>query len=1113
MSTIYSTNYEYYAILVVVVIVLVICLRICRASAAQRRRDQQTSLVAANTTYVPVSTVTNGALYSNSTFTGYGSYSNNGNTLASGIEPLPIYAPPAGQPTSPIAAFPRPPDIPASTITTAAGATPSVTSPANLYPADSSVQPTLPPDSSALPPPYQPLADPSDSVEKMHGGRIVNNVWMDTASDSDGYNEENDDNDNDNDNERQSDGGNSIEDSDDNDSESDENENSSNNNTNNTNNIAATATRNSIVALTTASVPTPESASLVLAPYIRRQLLLGHQPPPPAQYSLRSQALSPSHLHSHLHAHSLSEQRFLPKDAFLFPPPVATAAISQAHHHPLTQSLSHSHSYSLARVPVTRIARTYPPLQSAAAAKASAIPSFVPVDRRNFTKTAVVPPPISYSKNIPVASSSSSVNNISSQLSSSFEERVAEIADMMPSQFVFDHNVRNHNNNMISLSAHPHRQHNYHANGRNNHGYNFNRRAELTRATYIGPGEADTDAAAVRANRPIPFFNTGLSIFYFEVCVVSRGRDGWMGVGVSGPKVNLNRLPGWDSVSYGYHGDDGNIFECSGHGKPYGPTYTTGDYIGCILNNRDATISFTKNGLYLGVAFRNVPFSRPGSSGVISASALTALYPTVGFRTPGECMDINFGTNSFDNEFQFDIDSYLADQNSRMWERVMTMDNLLPTEMGQYEKMCMPDEKQQQQQQQKDQMQQRHYGTGRRINSTANIMHSLILGYLEYEGYHDTASSILSLNLKNNILQNTMMDLDEAMTDSNLKKARKKIHSLISDGKIEDAISIINIRFPDLLQTNRHVFFALKCRQFIETVTLSITDPKVKRSTAIEEEKREDEVLVANAMGESAFWDDQLISLGRDIVQIFSNDAAVNSLVKDTLTETFAVLAYSITEEMLLSHQKQQQQQQQQQQQKKQQKHDHQQHKQEHQKTHRDEKASPTHFKRSFSTITSSSSTRTLDSFKSALTSPSFDNKIIKIDSKNNYSSSSNSNIYSNGGNNRTNFMKWTSSLSDADEEEGEDDNEDEEKQEAATEKGFNSNDPPQSVLDQFDRNILKDIAVLVDKCIMEHTGHGSESVLERCLTQAVVVSQATGENGGFFIGGNGGLDLIEDID
>lgn len=59
---------------------------------------------------------------------------------------------------------------------------------------------------------------------------------------------------------------------------------------------------------------------------------------------------------------------------------------------------------------------------------------------------------------------------------------------------------------------------------------------------------------------------------------------------------------GWDKTSYGYHGDDGHSFSSSGTGKPYGPTFTQGDVVGCLLSLYDHTISYTKNGLYLGEA-------------------------------------------------------------------------------------------------------------------------------------------------------------------------------------------------------------------------------------------------------------------------------------------------------------------------------------------------------------------------------------------------------------------------------------------------------------------------------------------------------------------------------
>ena len=77
-----------------------------------------------------------------------------------------------------------------------------------------------------------------------------------------------------------------------------------------------------------------------------------------------------------------------------------------------------------------------------------------------------------------------------------------------------------------------------------------------------------------------------------------------MGIGLATEEfLNDNgKLPGWNRHSYGYHGDNGHtFFNCPNNGgQAYGPTFTTGDVIGCGVNLIDNTCFYTKNGVHLG---------------------------------------------------------------------------------------------------------------------------------------------------------------------------------------------------------------------------------------------------------------------------------------------------------------------------------------------------------------------------------------------------------------------------------------------------------------------------------------------------------------------------------
>jgi hypothetical protein len=71
-------------------------------------------------------------------------------------------------------------------------------------------------------------------------------------------------------------------------------------------------------------------------------------------------------------------------------------------------------------------------------------------------------------------------------------------------------------------------------------------------------------------------------------------------VGICRNRSERKGMPGWEYGSWAYHGDDGMKFSEVGIGAAYGPTYSTGDVVGCGLEIQTGCVFFTKNGENLG---------------------------------------------------------------------------------------------------------------------------------------------------------------------------------------------------------------------------------------------------------------------------------------------------------------------------------------------------------------------------------------------------------------------------------------------------------------------------------------------------------------------------------
>ncbi|XP_072013894.1 ran-binding protein 9-like [Amphiura filiformis] len=265
--------------------------------------------------------------------------------------------------------------------------------------------------------------------------------------------------------------------------------------------------------------------------------------------------------------------------------------------------------------------------------------------------------------------------------------------------------------------------------------------------------KTNKEAASVTTLQPIP---QSCGIYYFEVTVISKGRDGYMGIGLATEDFlndNSNKLPGWTRTSYGYHGDNGHTFFNSPNngGQAYGPTFTTGDVIGCGVNLIDNTCFYTKNGVHLGVAFTDLPSN---------------LYPAVGLQTPGEIVDTNFGQSPF----VFNVEDLM--QEMRMKTQATIARFPVPENRGEWQ----------------------------------STLHRLVSTYLVHHGYCATAECFA---------RHTGQTIAEELASI---KNRQRIQKLVLDGRMGEAIETTQRLYPGLLERNTDLDFMLKCRQFVEMV-------------------------------------------------------------------------------------------------------------------------------------------------------------------------------------------------------------------------------------------------------------------------------------------------------
>jgi hypothetical protein len=103
--------------------------------------------------------------------------------------------------------------------------------------------------------------------------------------------------------------------------------------------------------------------------------------------------------------------------------------------------------------------------------------------------------------------------------------------------------------------------------------------------SYSGNGNHVNDVGCVQSNHP---FGSGRALGYYEVTITNAVRGKCkVAVGLATSAFAMNRHPGWEPNSYGYHGEAGHKFANASSsnggsgGEAYGPAFGIGDVIGC----------------------------------------------------------------------------------------------------------------------------------------------------------------------------------------------------------------------------------------------------------------------------------------------------------------------------------------------------------------------------------------------------------------------------------------------------------------------------------------------------------------------------------------------------
>lgn len=303
------------------------------------------------------------------------------------------------------------------------------------------------------------------------------------------------------------------------------------------------------------------------------------------------------------------------------------------------------------------------------------------------------------------------------------------------------------------------------------HLYDVNILKDKLSAVYVGKANHQLDFGCVRSNKP--FDLRGKIAFYYEIQIVNTGGSNEKShatIGLATLSFGLNRQLGSSFDSIGYRGSNGYLYDgYTVGGSEFGPSFGTGDIVGCGMLVESQEIFFTLNG-------KRLP---PPKSRIQETKQ--PMFAAVSLHSNDESIRANFDGFE-DAPFRFDLGGLIQNQ-KELYQKKLD-----------------------------------------KVNAPSKAIDQIIEGYFRHFGYLNSLTEYEKSAQKSPSGQSGIkrdhndIRLDRIVTNErgDLLELRSSIRNCIMQKRVHEAFCLLSKQFPNIEAKAPDLIFHLRILEFVD---------------------------------------------------------------------------------------------------------------------------------------------------------------------------------------------------------------------------------------------------------------------------------------------------------